>query len=150
MGTNPNKACASSTTDNAWPVDANNDTYINGADVSKMVPYISGLLAYNKRYDLNLDGINNKADVEIVAKYFLQECTAIDIQATPDPSVIAMFDIPNVADIIKNRKVDIFDFNQLVTQFGDTGPDIVSDINKDQVVNIFDFNILLTNFGRTY
>jgi hypothetical protein len=150
MGTNPNKACASSNTDNAWPVDANNDTYINGGDVSKMVPYISGLMAYNKRYDLNLDGVNNKPDVEIVAKYFLQECGAIDTQANPDPSILAMYDIPNVADIIKNRKVDIFDFNQLVTQFGEKGPNIISDINKDEVVNIFDFNILLTNFGRTY
>lgn len=150
MGTNPNKSCASSNTDNAWPVDTNNDTYINGGDVSKIVPYVSGLLAYNKRYDLDLDGLNNKADVETIAKYFLQECTAINPQSTPNPSVIAMYDIPNVADIIKNRKVDIFDFNILVTEFGDTGPSVASDINQDEIVNIFDFNILLANFGRTY
>lgn len=150
MGTNPNKKCADSATDEAWPVDTNNNQAINGGDVSKIVPYVSGLLGYNKRYDLNLDGLNNKADVETIVKYFLQECGAIDPQATPNPSVLAMYDIPNVADIVVNRKVDIFDFNQLVTQFGDTGPNIVSDINKDEIVNIFDFNILLTNFGRTY
>lgn len=150
MGTNPDKACASSSTDNAWPVDTNNDTYINGADVSKIVPFVSGLKAYTKRYDLNLDGLNNRADVEIIAKYFLQECNAIDPQATPNPSVLAMYDIPNVADLVKNRKVDIFDFNQLVGEFGDQGENILSDINKDQIVNIFDFNILVTNFGRTY
>ena len=112
MGTNPAKACATSTTDNAWPVDTNNDSYINGGDVSKIVPYVSGLLGYNKRYDLNLDGINNKADVDIIAKYFLQECGSIDPQATPNPSVIAQYDIPNVADIITNRKVDIFDLDR--------------------------------------
>ncbi len=150
MGTNPNKACADSSTDNAWPVDTNNNQAINGGDVSKIVPYVSGLLGYNKRYDLNLDGINNRADVEIIAKYFLQECGAIDVQATPNPSVLAMYDIPNVADIIVNRKVDIFDFNKLVTEFGQKGTGIASDINKDEIVNIFDFNILLTNFGRSY
>ncbi len=150
MGTNPARACATSTTDNAWPADTNNDTYINGADVSKIVPYVSGLLGYNKRYDLNLDGINNKADVEVIAKYFLQECGAIDPQATPNPSIIAQYDIPNVADILVNRRVDIFDFNQLVTEFGAKGAGIVSDINKDEIVNIFDFNILVQNFGRSY
>lgn len=150
MGTNPNKACADSTTDNAWPVDTNNNQVINGGDVSKIVPYVSGLLGYNKRYDLNLDGLNNRADVEIIAKYFLQECNQIDPQSTPNPSVLAMYDIPNVADIVNNRQVDVFDFNQLVSQFGATGLNVVSDINKDQIVNIFDFNILVQNFGRTY
>jgi hypothetical protein len=150
MGTNPARACATSTTDNAWPADTNNDTYINGADVSKIVPYVSGLLGYDKRYDLNLDGINNKADVEVIAKYFLQECGAIDPQATPNPSIVAQYDIPNVADILVNRRVDIFDFNQLVTEFGARGAGVVSDINKDEIVNIFDFNILVQNFGRSY
>lgn len=150
LGTNPVRACATSTTDNAWPADTNNDTYINGADVSKIVPYVSGLLGYNKRYDLNLDGINNKADVEVIAKYFLQECGSIDPQATPNPSIVAQYDIPNVADILVNRRVDIFDFNQLVTEFGARGAGVVSDINKDEIVNIFDFNILVQNFGRSY
>jgi hypothetical protein len=150
MGTNPNKSCADSSTDNAWPVDTNNNQVINGGDVSKIVPYVSGLLGYNKRYDLNLDGINNRADVDIIAKYFLQECGQIDPQATPNPSVVAMYDIANVADLIINRKVDIFDFNQLVGEFGARGQNILSDINKDEIVNIFDFNILVQNFGRTY
>jgi hypothetical protein len=150
MGTNPNKACADSSSDNAWPVDTNNNQVVNGGDVSKIVPYVSGLLGYNKRYDLNLDGLNNRADVDIIAKYFLQECGQIDPQATPNPSVIAMYDIANVADLVVNRRVDIFDFNQLVGEFGARGQNILSDINKDEIVNIFDFNILVQNFGRTY
>ncbi len=150
LGTNPNRACAQTASDSAWPADTNNNQVINGGDVSKIVPYVSGAQPYNRRYDLNLDGINNKDDVAVIAKYFLQSCNEINVEATPNPSVLAMYDIPNVADLIKDRRVDLFDFNQLVTDFAKTGTGIISDINKDNIVNIYDFNILMQNFGRTY
>jgi hypothetical protein len=127
-----------------------NDGFINGADVSKLVPYISGVKSYVKRYDVNLDGVISKDDGIPIAKYFLQECTAIDPVASPNPSVEAMFNIPLAADLNGNRSVEIFDFNKLVSQFGNAGSGIISDINKDNVVNIYDFNILIQNFGRTY
>ena len=51
-------------------------------------------------------------------------------------------------DIDGNNKVDIFDYNQLLTDFGKTGANLASDIDKDGFVGIFDYNILLTNFGK--
>jgi hypothetical protein len=150
MGTNASKACAANKDDNSWPPDVTNDGFINGADVSKLVPYISGVKSYVKRYDVNLDGVISKDDGIPIAKYFLQECTAIDPVASPNPSVEAMFNIPLAADLNGNRSVEIFDFNKLVSQFGNAGSGIISDINKDNVVNIYDFNILIQNFGRTY
>ncbi len=52
-------------------------------------------------------------------------------------------------DLDGNNKVDIFDYNQLLTDFAKTGPGLMADINKDGKVDIFDYNALLTNFGRT-
>ena len=74
MGTDPSKICATSKTDNAWPVDTNNDTYINGADVSLLVPYISGSKSYSKRYDLNQDGKISESDVSVIQPYMLRTC----------------------------------------------------------------------------
>ncbi len=51
-------------------------------------------------------------------------------------------------DINRDGKVDIFDYNLLVAEFGKTGT-LVSDINGDGKVDIFDYNILVTNFGKT-
>lgn len=50
-------------------------------------------------------------------------------------------------DIDRNNKVDIFDYNILLTDFGKTG-NLPADIDKNGKVDIFDFNILLTNFGK--
>jgi len=50
-------------------------------------------------------------------------------------------------DINKNGIVDIFDYNQLLSDYGKTGP-IASDLDNDNKVGIFDYNILLTNFGK--
>lgn len=76
MGTNPNRACPLSPTDDAWPVDTNNNAAVNGSDVSRLVPYISGELPYDKRYDLNQDGVINEAgDVPIIQANFFKTCT---------------------------------------------------------------------------
>lgn len=55
------------------------------------------------------------------------------------------------ADLDSDYDVDIFDYNQLVTDFGWTGPQggIPADIDQDGVVGIFDYNILVTDFGKT-
>ncbi|MBI3576604.1 hypothetical protein HY086_01020 [Candidatus Gottesmanbacteria bacterium] len=53
-------------------------------------------------------------------------------------------------DLDNNGKVDIFDYNLLVANFGKTG--VVgftpADIDKNGKVDIFDYNILVGNFGK--
>lgn len=54
-------------------------------------------------------------------------------------------------DLNNDGKVDIFDFSNLISNFGKTGSPgfIPADINRDGNVDIFDFSILLGNFGKT-
>lgn len=60
--------------------------------------------------------------------------------SSPTPS-------PKVGDLDNNSYVDIFDYNQLLADFGKTGSQILGDIDKNSQVDIFDYNILLSNFG---
>ena len=54
------------------------------------------------------------------------------------------------SDLNNDGKVDIFDYNILMSDFGKTGVAgfTKSDINKDGKVDIFDYNILISNFGK--
>ena len=61
-------------------------------------------------------------------------------ETSPNPN-------PKPGDIDRNNKVDIFDYNSLLTDFGKTG-NLPADLDKDNKVGIFDYNILLTNFGQ--
>ncbi|MCC6179372.1 MAG: peptidoglycan DD-metalloendopeptidase family protein [Chloroflexi bacterium] len=54
-----------------------------------------------------------------------------------------------LGDLDGNGKVDIFDYNIMLTNFGRTTCGDVADLNADCKVNIFDYSILLTNFGRS-
>ena len=56
----------------------------------------------------------------------------------------------NRSDLNNDGKVDIFDYNILVSDFGKTGVAgfTKSDINKDGKVDIFDYNILVGDFGK--
>ncbi len=58
--------------------------------------------------------------------------------------------IPHSGDLNSDGKVDIFDYNILIGDFGKTGSNgfIPSDIDSNGKVDIFDFNILLGNFGK--
>lgn len=51
-------------------------------------------------------------------------------------------------DINKDKKVDIYDYNTLLSDFGKEGQGIASDLNSSGKVDIFDYNILLENFGK--
>jgi hypothetical protein len=53
------------------------------------------------------------------------------------------------ADINQSGKVDVQDYNILVSNFGRTGSGIQADINQDTRVNIQDYNVLITYFGQT-
>lgn len=58
----------------------------------------------------------------------------------------AAIEIPG--DVDGNGKVDIFDYNALLSDFGKTQTGLLSDLDKNGKVDIFDYNLLLTNFGR--
>lgn len=51
---------------------------------------------------------------------------------------------------IPDGKVDIYDYNQLISEFGKRGANgwIKSDLEVDGVIDIFDYNILVGNFGK--
>lgn len=51
------------------------------------------------------------------------------------------------SDINNSGKVDIFDYNILLSNFGRTSSDIPSDIDNNGKVDIFDYNKLLSDFG---
>jgi hypothetical protein len=53
-------------------------------------------------------------------------------------------------DLNRDGKVDIFDFNIMVPNWGSTNCGNIADIDGDCVVDIFDFNIFVSNFGKTY
>ncbi len=65
----------------------------------------------------------------------------ISAPVTPQPST-------KPGDLDGNNKVDIFDYNILLTNFGKTGTGIQGDLDQNNKVDIFDYNILLTNFGK--
>lgn len=50
-------------------------------------------------------------------------------------------------DINRDGKVDIFDYNLLVSDFGKTTA-TPADLDKNGKVDIFDYNILVGNFGK--
>lgn len=51
-------------------------------------------------------------------------------------------------DVDGNGRVDIFDYNTLLTNYGRTGTGVSGDLDQNGRVDIFDYNILLTNFGK--
>lgn len=52
-------------------------------------------------------------------------------------------------DLNNDGKVDIFDYNILIENFGNTSCGNVADIDANCKVDIFDYNILVENFGKT-
>src|SRR3989344_8433021 len=55
----------------------------------------------------------------------------------------------NQGDIDGNGKVDIFDYNSLLSDFGKIASGLIADLDGNGKVDIFDFNTLLGNFGKT-
>ncbi len=66
-----------------------------------------------------------------------------------DVIVRVSFEAP-LSDLNSDGKVDIFDYNILISNFGKTGSPgwIPADINKDGKVDIFDYSVLVEGFGR--
>jgi len=53
---------------------------------------------------------------------------------------------PQKADINKDNKVDVLDFNALMVNWGNSTPNNVADFNSDGQVDLFDFNLLMINW----
>jgi hypothetical protein len=87
----------------------------------------------------------------LIAKDFaIWSLTPSSMASTPSvsPSPVSSPSPIKVGDIDGNKKVDIFDYNLLLTNFNRTGSVIPGDLNSSGKVDIFDYNILLSNFGK--
>ncbi len=54
----------------------------------------------------------------------------------------------NSADITGDNKIDVFDFNIVMIDWGKTGTNIKGDLDKNDRVDILDFNMLMINWTR--
>jgi hypothetical protein len=92
----------------------------------------------NGRFDLHYK--LNAGDTVWIDDVMLCEgsCTT-----TPAPSVGG-----KIGDIDGNGKVDIFDYNQLLSNYGKPGSSLPGDFDRNGKVDIFDYNTLLTHFGK--
>lgn len=109
--------------------------------------------AYNDWYDhsgSNPDGsINWEKDVESVETYLLR-------RPSPEPS-LAPSPVPSPmpkptflpGDLNQDKKIDVYDYNLLVTNFGRQELGNVADIDGDGKVGVYDYNLLVINFGKT-
>ncbi len=90
--------------------------------------------------------------------FFLNSMDAVDrfvslFMLAPDQyklNTVTPTPTPTPGDLNSDGKVNIADYNQLMTDFGKIGSPgfIPADINKDGKVDIFDYNILVGSFGK--
>ncbi len=114
--------------------------------------------------------VKNMGLVKIEAKYFGPDARIKSCQEDADCLVNEVMVLPHIrmvrsdllsptstpistplpSDLNLDGKVDIFDYNILISNFGKTGSPgfIPSDINKDGKVDIFDYNVLVGSFGK--
>ena len=65
---------------------------------------------------------------------------------TPTPQVLGVSAAK--CDTNTDGKVDVLDFNTLMTNWGKTGTGVSGDINSDGKVDILDFNFLMANWSK--
>lgn len=64
------------------------------------------------------------------------------------PLAVNVFVITYRGDLNTDRTVDIFDYNILIANFGNTTCGNAADADKNCSVNIFDYNIIIEDFGK--
>lgn len=78
---------------------------------------------------------------------YRMQLAEIEVFNSPTPIVTPK---PLNGDVDGNKKVDIFDYNIILTNFGKVAVGYIGgDIDNSGKVDIFDYNIILTNFGKT-
>lgn len=104
------------------------------------VSHFSALRTWEEMLGLPL--IGHSAQAPSLLKFF---GGAGSVTQTPAPTAGA-----KQGDLNGDGKIDIFDYNTMVTNFGKTGSNgfTPADINKNGSVDIFDYNILIGNFGK--
>jgi hypothetical protein len=66
-----------------------------------------------------------------------------DITASPSPGPTLLGDTNN------DGTVDIFDYNNVLRDYGKTGTGLVGDTNDDGSCDIFDYNNVLRDYGKS-
>lgn len=125
----------------------NAHVYWNSSDAAYMVDFGQNIV--------------QTADGEEISRYvlparsgmlFLGRNTLPNNTTTPTSSPISITPpVSILGDLDHNNKVDIFDYNLIIENFGKAGsPGFSSaDIDGNGKVDIFDYNMLVGNFGKT-
>jgi hypothetical protein len=104
----------------------------------------------NGSFSVSIPSSNQQATVGISPPSQYINTTNSFVAFTANQAVFNMFGVKIGGDIDGNRKVDIFDYNTLVGNFGKSGIGPTGgDIDNNGTVNIFDYNTIVGNFGKT-
>lgn len=101
----------------------------------------------DNQIDTDLIGWSNEACLPVA-----QTTTTPGATVTGQPTVSATPSVPpsegrrKPGDADRDGDVDIFDFNTVVAQFGQTGQNLQGDVDDSGTVDIFDFNLVVEGF----
>ncbi len=132
-------------------------TNTTGADFGVNINPTSGLLsgfAWSENAGwINLDtsaalGPSLAARIDVPARRFRGYAWAENLGwINLDSLESAKFVAAMPADTNGDGFVDFFDLNNLLSEFGQTGPALVGDVNDDGAVDFLDLNLVLSFFG---
>ena len=91
-------------------------------------------------------GLRAETGSHQVCNFTVSASTTPTPSPTPKPTTTPTSFIPG--DLDGDNDVDIFDYNTLVSNFGNTNCGNKADIDTDCDVDIFDYNLLVGNFGK--
>jgi hypothetical protein len=150
---------ADSNTVNPGAIDANpmgtltnanvlNTSYDIPLTLTNLQPKVGNLFSVIIDSPSSDDLVIGSRESTIPAQLILTLAAATPIPS-PTPTSTPIVSACQGADIDNNGKVDIFDYNSLVSNFGKTGTGIQGDIDGNGKVDIFDYNLVVANFGKT-
>jgi hypothetical protein len=90
----------------------------------------------------------------VVGTYFSAQNYTVPVSVAPTTPTVAQetdWFIKEVghADIVRDGKIDILDFNAVMVNWDKKGIGNSADANQDGLVDIFDFNLLMVNWAKT-
>ncbi len=123
-------------------------------DISKLVKG-SGLLVARANFTANVDIASNLINVMGLhhantrngndSGIVIDDNLGTDITDAPVQRSTVQY-----GDLNSDRRVNLFDYNTLLPNYGNTTPGNVADITADNLVNLFDYNVILGSFGQTF